>query len=148
MKNTRARLVLGFDAGCMACSKIADDVAAATRGKLEVMNLSSPEMVAWRVAALGADAPWTPTLVEIAGDKITAKTGTSMGLAMTTQLGLRGSWRILQKLGALRQRSAENNRGPERGVSRNVFLQSAAGVALGISILAGSGTPAVAGQEK
>ncbi|MEC5182135.1 hypothetical protein, partial [Arthrobacter sp. CG_A4] len=99
-------------------------------------------------AGLGADAPWTPTLIEIVDDKVIAKTGAAMGLAMTSRLGLRGSWRILQKLGALRQRSAENNRGSERGVSRNVFLRSAAGVALGISILASSGTAAVAGPVK
>lgn len=145
MKNASTRLILGFDAGCMACSKIADDVAAATGGKLEVISLSSPEMVAWRVAALGADAPWTPTLVQLnPGGDVTARTGVAMGFALTGQLGLKGSWRILQKLGSLRQRSAENNRGPESGVSRNVFLQSAAGVALGISILAGNGTAAAA----
>ncbi|WP_426997527.1 hypothetical protein [Pseudarthrobacter sp. N5] len=146
--STDMRLVLGFDAGCLACSKIAEDVASASGGRLEVMNLSSPEMVSWRVVALGEDAPWTPTLIEIADGDVSAKTGAAMGLAMMSRLGMRGSWRILQKLGALRQRSAENNRGPERGVSRNVFLQSAAGVALGISILAGSGTAAVAASDK
>ncbi len=113
------------------------------------MSLSSPEMVAWRVAALGPNAPWTPTLVQLSpGGDVTARTGAAMGISLTAQLGLRGSWRILQKLGSLRQRSAANNRGPEHGVSRNVFLQSAAGVALGISILAGNGTAAVAAPGK
>ncbi len=144
-----SRLVLGFDAGCLACSKIAQDVLEATGGKLEVMSLSAPEMVTWRVSALGPDAPWTPTLVGVTGEKVTAKTGVAMGMTMIRQLGIQGSWKILQKLGELRQESASSDRGPERGLSRNFFLKSAAGAGLGLTILVGSGaSAATAGNRK
>jgi hypothetical protein len=51
------------------------------------MSLSSPEMVAWRVSALAADAPWTPTPIQLspAGDA-TAETGEAMGFSLTSQL--------------------------------------------------------------
>lgn len=138
------RLVLGFDAGCMTCSRIAEDAAAASGGKLEVMNLRSPEMVKWRTEALGATPPWKPTLVELAGTVTTVRTGPAIGFALIRNLGTAGSWGVLKSIGKLRQESGEANRGPEFGPSRSAFLRGLTGVALGVSILAGSGNAAVA----
>lgn len=138
------RLILGFDAGCMTCSRIAEDAAAASGGKLEVMNLSSPEMVRWRTQALGATPPWKPTLVEVAGTVATVRTGPSIGLALVRNLGTGGSWAVLKSIGKLRQESGDANRGPEFGPSRTVFLRGLTGAALGVSILAGSSNSALA----
>lgn len=138
------RLVLGFDAGCMTCSRIAEDAAAASGGKLEVMNLSSPEMVKWRTEALGATPPWKPTLVELAGTVTTVRTGPAIGFALIRNLGTAGSWGVLKSIGKLRQESGEANRGPEFGPSRSAFLRGLTGAALGVSILAGSGNAAMA----
>lgn len=146
--NLNSRLVLGFDAGCMACSRIAEGVADASHGKLEVMNLSAPEMVAWRVEAYGRDAPWTPTLVEIRDGSTSVRTGARMGFALASRLGPRGGWQLLRQLGRLKQEGAANTRGPELALSRSSFVKSAAGAVLGVSILSGSGTSAVASPQK
>ncbi|MBT2535094.1 hypothetical protein [Arthrobacter sp. ISL-69] len=138
------RLILGFDAGCMTCSRIAEDAAAASGGKLEVMNLSSPEMVQWRTQALGATPPWKPTLVELAGTVTSVRTGPAIGLALIRNLGTVGSWAVLQAIGKLRQKSGEATRGPELGPSRSAFLRGLTGAALGVSILAGSSNSAMA----
>ena len=138
------RLILGFDAGCMTCSRIAEDAAAASGGKLEVMNLGSAEMVKWRTQALGATPPWRPTLVELVGTVTAVRTGPAIGFALIRNLGTAGSWGVLKSIGKLRQESGEANRGPEFGPSRSAFLRGLTGAALGVSILAGSGNAAMA----
>jgi hypothetical protein len=47
------RLILGFDAGCMACSELAERVEEYAGDKLEVMSLHAPRMQRWRKDALG-----------------------------------------------------------------------------------------------
>jgi hypothetical protein len=128
----------------MTCSRIAEDAAAASGGRLEIMNLSSPEMVNWRTRALGDTPPWKPTLVELTDKGASVHIGPAMGLALIRSLGAVGSWAVLKAIGKLRQQGGDAHRGPESGPSRSIFLRGLTGAALGISILAGSGNPAVA----
>ena len=143
----QTRLVLGFDAGCMACSKIAEEVTRVSNGRLEVLSLASEQMVEWRRTAFGPNPPWTPTLIDVTDDEVSARTGAGMGLALVRTLGVGGSWRVAQALGELRRESAANARGPMSSVTRSGFLKGAVGVALGVTILAGTSTPASAASK-
>lgn len=76
----RRRLVLGFDAGCMTCSESARKVEERVGDRLEVRSLHEPQVEHWRNQALGVDAPWVPTLIEIDGPVVRTWTGTRMGV--------------------------------------------------------------------
>jgi hypothetical protein len=97
----RDRLVLGFDAGCTTCSGLARRIEEKVGDKLEVVSLLDPEMGNWRKQALGEDAPWAPTLVEVRGGKVRAWTGLSMGLTLSRRLGAKNTWQVMQTLGKL-----------------------------------------------
>ena len=93
------RLVLGFDAGCMTCSELARRIEERVGNKIEVLSLNDPFMARWREQALGKDAPWVPTLVEVEGDAIRAWTGVRMGARLSHALGPLATWRVMQVLG-------------------------------------------------
>ena len=136
------RLVLGFDAGCTTCSNLAERIEERVNGKLEVRSLYDPQVEHWRRQALGEDAPWTPTLIEVNGGKVRAWTDAQMGAALSLRLGLRDTWRILQVLGEMN--SPTNGRASAKirtssGLSRSQFLKGAGGVAAAAAVLTGSG---------
>lgn len=81
----KKRLVLGFDAGCTTCSQLAERIEEAAGEKLEMMSLSESCMREWRGQALGKDAPWAPTLVEVGDGKVRAWTGVKMGGSACSQ---------------------------------------------------------------
>jgi hypothetical protein len=103
------RWVLAFDASCGCCRAISHAVAQASGGALEVLPLSNPDVRRWRERSLGSSAPWTPTLIEVAGTDVTAWTGPSLALRLVGHLGARSSMRVLAALG--RSRSREKRRG-------------------------------------
>jgi hypothetical protein len=53
----RKRLVLGFDAGCLACSSLAKRIEERVGGKIEVRSLHDPQVKEWRERALGRTRP-------------------------------------------------------------------------------------------
>jgi hypothetical protein len=136
------RLLLGFDAGCMTCSELARRIEERVGNKIEVLSLNDPFMARWREQALGKDAPWVPTLVEVEADAIRAWTGVRMGARLSRALGPLATWRVMQVLGeanddlelvdSVAARAAS-------GLTRGQFLKGVGGVAVAISILGGTG---------
>ena len=143
------KLVLGFDGGCMTCSALAERIRERAGGKLEVISLRNSQMEEWRRRALGADAPWAPTLIEVKGLKLRAWTGWPLGVQMSRFLGPITTWRIMQALGevsaAPRIEESANERLSGRaaeavvGLSRGQFLKGATGAVLAVSLLSGVG---------
>jgi len=103
------RLMLGFDAGCMTCSGLAKRIEETVGDKLQVRNLHDPHMEHWREQALGENAPWAPTLVEVRSDMVKAWTGRRMGLILAGKLGLVATWRVMQILGETRAKPTGTN---------------------------------------
>ena len=136
------RLVLGFDAGCMTCSRLAERIEDRVGDRIEVRSLNDPFMARWREQALGKDAPWVPTLVEVEGDAIRAWTGVRMGARLSRVLGPVATWRMMQVLGEanadheLADSTAVN---AISGLTRGQFLKGVGGAAVAVSILGGTG---------
>ena len=143
------RLVLGFDAGCMTCSELAKRIEEAVGDKLQVRNLHDPYMEHWREQALGDDAPWTPTLVEVGSDTVRAWTGRRMGLVLASKLGLLATWHIMQVLGETRLRpTGTESTGTANGLSRGQFLKGISGTVLTFGLFSGSALPAFADTKQ
>lgn len=134
------RLVLGFDAGCTACSGLARQIEEKVGDKLEVVSLLDPEMGHWRKQALGENAPWAPTLVEVKSGKVRAWTGLSMGVALSRKLGPKSTWQVMQALGDVGP-APETGIGSAAasGLSRSQFLKGLGGAVVGMSVLSGTG---------
>ena len=132
MKTLERHLILGLDAGCMTCSELAHSIEEAAGGRLEVRSLHDPQVEHWRKQALGENAPWAPTLIEVEGAKVKAWTGLRMGLVLSRKLGPVTTWRVMQALGEVRQT-------PESGkvgvLDRAQFLKGLGGAAVAMSIL-------------
>jgi hypothetical protein len=139
---TTRRLVLGFDAGCMTCSELARRIEERVGNKLEILSLNDPFMARWREQALGKDAPWVPTLVEVEGDAIRAWTGVRMGARLSRALGPLATWRVMQVLGEANDELELVDSVAARaasGLTRGQFLKGVGGAAVAISILGGTG---------
>jgi hypothetical protein len=132
------RLVLGFDAGCMTCNELAKRIEETVGDRLEVRSLNDPQVEYWREQALGKDAPWTPTLIEIADTEVKAWTGLGMGIAFSWHLGPASTWRVMQLIGDMvsiqKPSAAIGSR-----LSRGQFLKGIGGAAAAVSILASTG---------
>lgn len=142
------RLVLGFDAGCMTCSGLAKRIEETAGGRLEVRSLKDPMMDRWRGEALGGDAPWSPTLVELDGGTVRAWTGVRMGAYLARRLGPAATWRVAKILGETKKEGGAE-RSPYSGLSRSQFLKGVGGAVVGMSMLSGKGSSAApaAAQE-
>ena len=145
MEQTRdegRRLVLGFDAGCMTCSGLAERIEDRVGDRIEVRSLNDPAMDHWRREALGEDAPWAPTLVEVDHGKVRAWTGARMAARLSRVLGPIATWRMMQVLGEanadleLTDSTAVN---AISGLTRGQFLKGVGGAAVAVSILGGTG---------
>ena len=141
-KNERRRLVLGFDAGCMTCSGLAERIEDRVGDRIEVRSLNDPVMDHWRREAFGENAPWAPTLVEVEHGKVRAWTGARMAVRLSRILGPVATWRMMQVLGEanahlkLADSTAVN---AISGLSRGQFLKGVGGAAVAASILGGTG---------
>lgn len=126
------RLVLGFDAGCMTCSELARKIEDEVGEKLEVRPLHDPQVTHWREQALGEDAPWAPTLVEVKGGEVKAWTGLKMGVMLSRRLGPGTTWRVMQLIGEIK---AAPSATPNAGLSRGQFIKGLGGTAVAASVL-------------
>lgn len=138
------KLVLGFDAGCARCSELARRIEERVGGRLEVRSLHDPQVEQWREMALGKEAPWAPTLIEVRDGKVRAWTGTMMGVRLGSALGLVSTWQILQALGEFREASRGDASANHRaqmapGISRGQFLKGLGGVAVAVSLMGSTG---------
>ena len=140
------RLILGFDGGCMTCSGLAERIKEQVGDKLEILSLHDPQVEQWRKNALGSDAPWAPTLIEIKGLKVKAWTGWQLGINLSRSLGPISTWRIMQALGEMSaapsiENSAIIDKLPGKaaeavmGMSRRQFLKGIGGAAVAMSVL-------------
>ena len=133
------RLVLGFDAGCMTCSGLARSIEEAVGDKLELSSLTDPAVEHWRKQALGENAPWAPTLIEVNGSVVRAWTGVRMGAHLARRLGPAATWRLAKILGEKREKESAE-RSPFYGLSRSQFLKGVGGAVVGMSVLSGTGS--------
>ncbi|AHY45507.1 Hypothetical Protein RradSPS_0224 [Rubrobacter radiotolerans] len=133
------RLVLGYDGGCFTCTDLARRIEKQVGGKLEVLSLGDPQMQAWRRKALGANAPWTPTLVEIKDLKVKAWIGPRMAVTLARRLGPAATWRVMQVLGETERLVGQQQQAANTvGMSRKRFLTGATGAVAAMSLMAGS----------
>lgn len=129
------RLILGYDGGCFTCTGLARRIEEQVGGELEVLSLSDPHMQAWRRKALGEQAPWTPTLVEIKDLKVRAWTGPRMAVTLTRRLGPAATWRVMQALGEIERPAREPRQTVSAvGMSRKRFLKGTAGAMFASSV--------------
>lgn len=139
------KLVLGFDAGCAACSDLAGRISEKVGNKIEVRSLHHAQVEHWREWALGKDARWAPTLFEVGGAReVRAWTGPRMAVRLTLALGPVSTWRVMRVLGEVGVSSSL-----AKGMSRGQFLKNIAGGVLGIGVVSASGglaSPALAVQ--
>jgi hypothetical protein len=87
-------------------------------------------MERWRELALGEDAPWLPTLVEVKDGEVRAWTGLKMGVRLSLVLGPAATWRLMQALGEVIGASEAPKAPTGRavaGLSRGRFLKGLAG---------------------
>jgi hypothetical protein len=134
------RLVLGFDAGCTACVDLAARVGELVGEKVDIRDLSEPRVEHLRKQALGKDAPWTPTLIEISPDGAKAWTGTRMAVRLGRSVGFLSAWRILRALGEVTEarKTDISHRPASVGMSRGQFLKGVGSTAVAMSVLVGT----------
>lgn len=130
------KLVLGYDAACGTCVQTAQSVRAATEGKVDVLPLNDPEMLAWRNSFWDGQPPHAPTLIEVDGEKVKGWTGLGLANALFLRTGSRKMWAISKSLGDKRPS------GTDAGPTRSTFLRGAFGAAAGFAILTGGALPA------
>lgn len=140
VSSSERRLVLGFDAGCMTCSGLAKRIKEQVSDKLEVRSLHDTHVKDWREQALGEEAPWAPTLIEIESGKVRAWTGWRMGVHLNRSIGFPATWQVMQVLGEFDVAPlAEGSVGRiAGGLSRGQFLKGAGGALVAMSILFGA----------
>lgn len=132
------KLVLGFDAGCMSCTDLAQRIEDQVGNKLEVRRLDDPQVQHWREQALGKDAPWAPTLIEVTTNSAKAWTGWGLAVVLTRHLGPVQTWRVLQAMDD-RQKSPSESVAGAAGFSRAQVLKGGlAGAVVAVGTLAGS----------
>lgn len=131
------RWVLAFDASCCQCRRIAERVRQSGGEKLDVLSLADPKVSAWRVQALGADAPPAPTLLRVRDGRARAWVGGAMAVPLARRLGARATLRLLGALGKLsRGSTAADQAAAATGLPREQFLRLA-GVGAAAALLTG-----------
>lgn len=138
------RLVLGFDAGCMTCSDLARRIEEQVGDKIEIRGLREPQVEHWREQALGTDAPWAPTLIEVDDKAVKAWTGVRMGARLSRILGPLATWRVMQSIGKpeLNRRTEDSEQvlsGDSAALTRGQLLKGGlAGAVAGAGLLVGT----------
>lgn len=135
------RWILAFDATCGTCRQLAETTALQSAGRLEILPLDSEEVLSWRQDALGADAPWEPTLIRLRNDIPRAWTAPRLAVPLVRRLGPRAALRLLRALGELRMPARGTARG---GLRRSEFLKLGSGVAAAVGMVLLGRTPALA----
>lgn len=146
MSGENTRWVLAFDASCGTCREVSSAVARASRGKLEVLPLTHPDVRRWRVLARVDDTRSAPTLLRVQGAAVRAWTGGGMSLPLTRRLGLRSTTRVLRSLGQLRRQANGHPLERPGTISRAGFLRIGAGAIVAAGIVFAGKAPAFAEQ--
>lgn len=146
MTDSEMRRILAFDSSCGGCRRISDAVARACDGRLEVLPLAHPDVVAWRERAFGPDAPFAPTLLEVGEGTVRGWHGRSMAARMVRSLGVRTT-SVLRALGQLRAESGSGVEESAERVTRKRFLRIGAGVAVAGGLVLTGRMPAFAAED-
>lgn len=151
------RLVLGFDAGCLACGELAKRMSEQIENRIDILSLTDPLMEHWRKAVFGEAAPWAPTLVEVDDGTVEAWTGVRMGVKLVRVLGLVSALRLLQDLLAAGNADSSASQSipatydtPGYGINRRQFIRrlSTGAVAAGVATLGlGAFTPGASAAD-
>ena len=104
-------LYLGYDSSCSTCRPLAhqvrQDVKEGGGEDFDIIALNDTAMARWRHDALGPDAPWAPTLVEVTEQGCTQGwTGLALGWALVRRVGIAMTVRLATHLGQLRIESS------------------------------------------
>lgn len=140
--NAAESWVLAFDASCARCRGISAVVAQVCDGKLDVLPLRHPDVEQWRAQALGAEAPWAPTLLAVSPDRVRAWTGAGMAVPLVRRLGIRSTMRLLRALGSMP--SGQGEAASSNVMGRKGFLKLGAGLAAAAGLVLAGKTPAAA----
>lgn len=143
----RQTWILAFDASCGTCRRVAQMVACECKEKLDIRPLDDEDVRRWRQAALGADAPWAPTLIKVERGQAEAWTGLGMAIRLLRRLGPRATVRLLQKFGEQKRRS-QDPIASDKGIGRKDFLRLGTGAVAAVALVAMGRTPAFADPEK
>ncbi|MGZ3144474.1 bacteriocin fulvocin C-related protein [Lentzea chajnantorensis] len=135
---------MAFDGSCGQCRQISRLVERACEGKLEVRPLGNPDVLRWREQALGAEAPWAPTLLRVEGDEVRAWVGRAMAVPLVRRLGLRSTVRVVRAFGQLRVSAAPPAEGAGDVMGRKQFLQLGVGAAVVAGLAVTGQVPAFA----
>lgn len=129
---------LAFDSTCGTCRAISARVRSAARGRIQVVPLNDPDVVAARTKIYRGDAPFKPTLLRVRDGDIQAWTGPTMGVILTKEIGYSDTLAVIQALGIERQSGHRILVRPnlEKKFGRRRFGQLIAGVAASVSIFA------------
>jgi hypothetical protein len=130
--------VLAFDAGCVACSRMAQRVQAVTGTAVQVRGLSEPAVRQWRERALGPAAPWAPTLLAVAGEQVRAWTGAALSVRLARLLGARRAVRVVRSLAEVQGAAEVGSGGAETG-RRRLLLAIPGAAAAALVVTGGSG---------
>lgn len=141
--STQRRWVLAFDASCARCRQLSRAVAQASGGTLEIMPLTHPEVRRWREQNSGSRTRWAPTLIRVAGARVTTWTGTAMGIRLLRHLGSRRALHVLGALGRSRRPEPAAQRNSSGGAA---LVQLLTGLAVAGSLIMAK-TPSGAGPE-
>lgn len=149
MPAANPRWMLAYDATCSTCRSISRSVAQACDGRLTVVPLGRTEVRAWRAQALGAEAPWKPTLLRV-DDGVRAWTGPAMAWPLVRRLGPWTVFKVIYALGRLRssKRTLPGRRPSTRaGAAFSGAVRLGAGVAAAARLLLTGKPPVAAAQE-
>ncbi|WP_327590321.1 bacteriocin fulvocin C-related protein [Nonomuraea sp. NBC_00507] len=142
---SHSRWILGFDASCGRCNEIAKAAKAAAGEKLEVLPLAHPDVLRWREEALGAEAPWAPTLLRVDENRVRAWTGPAMGMRLLGRLGPKASIKLFGALGELSRANQTATSGQDP-IGRRRFFRFGAGFGIAVGIVLTGEAPALADE--
>jgi hypothetical protein len=120
--------ILGFDAGCGLCSDVVERIGTVLGGEVSVAGLGDERIHELRHRALGPQASFVPTLLEVDGERVRAWTGPRLSLRLARLLGVRRSVAVAR---ALDQADVV-----VRG-DRRAFLKAVPAVTLGAFLVSG-----------
>lgn len=132
--------ILAFDAGCGSCTDVINRVGTPVADRLTIAGLDEERVQGLRTQALGPDAPFAPTLLEVQGDRVRGWTGPKLSLRLGRLLGPARSLAVVRAL---------NEADVLVHGSRRTFLKAVPAVTLGAFLLSGGlAAPAMASTDR
>jgi hypothetical protein len=94
--------ILAFDASCGRCRQIAEIAARVAGDRMQVLPLTHPDVMRWRMQGFGNNPPWAPTLLRVASmGGVQGWAGAAMVGPIVRLLGVGSVIQLLRGLGSL-----------------------------------------------